>query len=234
MPQQTVTHAPDLPTVLAGAAPSAAVFDAAASPEEELERQLRALVELGLPALLGTEEAGLRALVEPLRDLLPAAGAPTDVPREDHVPFVLVLALGRPNDAVPAMRLGRRSGVSVIDDAELATFRPVVPVPPGRAYLLRDVDTGSRYLSVTPEDARRDIQQQGRRPLTVAEGLALVALRPDMLRPGRCFSLAGSRTGTNQRVPAIWISERRPKLGWCWDRNPHTWLGTASAGDAVA
>ena len=20
----------------------------------------------------------------------------------------------------------------------------------------------------------------------------------------------------------------RPKLGWCWDRNPHSWLGAAS------
>jgi hypothetical protein len=30
-------------------------------------------------------------------------------------------------------------------------------------------------------------------------------------------------------VPAVWISERRAKLGWCWDRNPHTWLGAASA-----
>ena len=27
----------------------------------------------------------------------------------------------------------------------------------------------------------------------------------------------------------MWISERAPKLGWCWDGNPHTWLGTASA-----
>jgi hypothetical protein len=43
----------------------------------------------------------------------------------------------------------------------------------------------------------------------------------------------GSRAG-NQRVPAVWISERRPKVGWCWDRNPHTWLGAASAGGRTA
>lgn len=229
MPQQTVTHPADLPTVVAGPSPAQTAFDAAASPEAELERQVRACVELGFPALLGTDEAGLRALVEPLRAELPPAGAPTSVPAEDHVPFVLVLPLERPGDAVPAMRLGRRGGVSVIDDDELATYRPVVDVPEGPAYLLRDVDTGTRFLSVTPQDAVAAIRAEGRRPLTVAEGLALVVLRPHMLRPGRCFSLAGSRTGTNQRVPAVWISERRPKLGWCWDRNPHTWLGTASA-----
>jgi hypothetical protein len=32
----------------------------------------------------------------------------------------------------------------------------------------------------------------------------------------------------DQCVPTLWISEKRPKLGWCWDRNPHTWLGSAS------
>lgn len=229
MPQQTVTHPADLPTVVAGLSAAQTAFDPAATPEEELERQVRTYVELGFPELLGTDEAGLRALVEPLRAELPSGGAPSSVPADDHVPFVLVLALERPGDAVPAMRLGKRAGVSVIDDDELATYRPVVDAPERPASLLRDVDTGSRFLSVTPEDAVSAIRAEGRRPLTVAEGLALVVLRPDMLRPGRCFSLAGSRTGTNQRVPAVWISERRPKLGWCWDRNPHTWLGTASA-----
>jgi hypothetical protein len=39
----------------------------------------------------------------------------------------------------------------------------------------------------------------------------------------------------NQTVPAIWInSEKHPNLGWCWDRNPHTWLGSASCIGRVA
>ncbi|WP_211374317.1 DUF5701 family protein [Cellulomonas fimi] len=83
--------------------------------------------------------------------------------------------------------------------------------------------------SVPPESALEAVTARGRTPLTVDEGVALVVVRPDMLRPNRCFSLMASRAG-NQRVPAVWISERRPKLGWCWDRNPHTWLGAASAG----
>ena len=41
--------------------------------------------------------------------------------------------------------------------------------------------------------------------------------------------LSGSRRG-DRRVPAMWISARAPKLGWCWDGNPHDWLGVASAG----
>ena len=52
--------------------------------------------------------------------------------------------------------------------------------------------------------------------------------QPEAIAPNWGFSMAGSRRG-DQRVPAFWVSEGRPKLGWCWDRNPHTWLGTASA-----
>jgi len=36
--------------------------------------------------------------------------------------------------------------------------------------------------------------------------------------------------GLDVAGPAIWISRGAPKLGWCWQRNPHTWLGMASAG----
>jgi len=145
------------------------------------------------------------------------------------VPFVLVVPADA-NDLTPAMRLRGRQGVSVLGRDEAPAYRPLpdVAVPEGPAYLLLDVDTGSEFCGVRPEDALATIRGRRRTPLTVAEGISLVVLRPDMLRPNRCFSLLASRDGS-QRVPAIWISERRPKLGWCWDRNPHTWLGSASA-----
>ena len=47
---------------------------------------------------------------------------------------------------------------------------------------------------------------------------------PDMLEKNKCFMLSGSRRD-DRRVPAMWISERAPKLGWCWDGNPHTRAG---------
>ncbi|HYN94662.1 MAG TPA: DUF5701 family protein [Pilimelia sp.] len=31
----------------------------------------------------------------------------------------------------------------------------------------------------------------------------------------------------------MWISGRAPKLGWCWEGNPHTWLGVASTGARI-
>jgi hypothetical protein len=96
-----------------------------------------------------------------------------------------------------------------------------------------DVDRGSEFCSVTPTDAVATITERGRTPITVAEGIALVTQHEHLLVKNHCFSLAGSRCG-DKRVPAIWISNKAPKLGWCWAGNPHTWLGTAHSADRAA
>jgi hypothetical protein len=231
MPVPVIPADPAWPTV-AAADRTAAPFDPDADPATELDRQVQAYADLGVAALHGWSADDLRAAVAPLRAALGTAIPPSDVDADDHVPFVLVLDGGtaRANATVPALRRGARPGVSVIADDEMAGYLPLPDATaPDGPYLLHDVDTGSEFRDVWPEDALKAVRERGRLPLTVAEGLALVAVRPDMLRPNRCFSLMGSRA-SNQRVPAVWISERRPKLGWCWDRNPHTWLGAASAG----
>ena len=238
MPTVVTEVDPQLPTVTAPTSPASTAFDPGASPVGELERQVSVYVESGVAALLGLDAAGLGALVEPLRDLVEREGASFAVEparEDDEIPFVLVLRVPDVNDVVPAMRRGAKLGVSVIDREELATFHPVegVEVPDVEAYLLTGIDVGTEFLSVPPEQALVTVRERGRTPLTIAEGVALATVRPDRLRPNKCFSLMGSRTGTNQRVPAVWISERRPKLGWCWDRNPHTWLGAASAARRV-
>ena len=79
-----------------------------------------------------------------------------------------------------------------------------------------------------PADAMPVIRSRGRTPLTIDEGIAVVTHAPHLLEKNKCFMLSGSRRN-DRRVPALWISERAPKLGWCWDGNPHTWLGVASA-----
>lgn len=220
---------PSLPTVTAPPSPASTAFDPTSSFADELERQTTAYVELGIPALLGTDEATFRASVEPLRGTAPGP-APSAVVDGDAVPFVLVVPGLDVNDLAPAMRRGSKLGASVIDREEAPTYRALVDVPDG-PYLLWAIDTGSEFCNVTPETALATVTARGRTPLTIHEGVALTIVRPDMLRSNKCFSLMGSRTGTNQRVPAVWISERRAKLGWCWDRNPHTWLGAASAAE---
>ena len=235
MPQTVTPVDPGLPTVRAVPVPPD-LLRPMTDPVAELDRQVAVHITLGAAALAGLSPEQLRDGVAPLRRMLPdvvgrASGA-TDP--TDHVPFALVLDVD-PNDAVPAMWRGSRPGVSVISRTEAAAYQGVegLEVPDGPAYLLVDIDTGSEFCGVRPEDALVVVRGRGRTPLTMAEGIALATVRPDMLRPNRCFSLMGSRDGS-QRVPAIWISERRAKLGWCWDRNPHTWLGAASAAVRVA
>lgn len=225
-----VTEVGDLPTVLA---PTPALPYRPADPGAEFDRQVAVYEALGAAALLGSPGA-LAERVAPLRALVagitPAPGA---VERDDAAPFVLVLPALDPNDLAPAMRRGERRGVSVIGREELATYAPIPGVEvPGAPYLLTGIDVGSDFRDVAPRDALVTIRERGRTGLTIAEGVALAVVRPDLLRPNRCWSLLASRAG-NQRVPAVWISERRAKLGWCWDGNPHTWLGAASAGARV-
>jgi hypothetical protein len=145
-----------------------------------------------------------------------------------------VLVLSR--DVVPvadaAARIVRRGKTVVLGQLEpedLAAYAPIAAVrlPSAPAYLAVDVDLGAASRNVRPEDALRDILAAGRSPLTLDEGIAVVLQQPESIARNWGFSAAGSRRG-DQRVPAFWISESRPKLGWCWDRNPHTWLGTAS------
>ncbi|WP_051275009.1 DUF5701 family protein [Cellulomonas sp. URHD0024] len=218
---------PSLPTVAAPPSAAAGSFDPETGFADELHRQVTAYVELGIPALLGLDASEFHARLAP-----PASASLTPAPQSavdgDAVPFVLVVPGLDVNDLAPAMRRGAKLGVSVIDRVEAPTYQPIVDVPT-EPYLLWGIDTGSEFCNVTPETALATLTARRRTPLTIDEGVALTVVRPDMLRPNKCYSLMGSRTGTNQRVPAVWISERRAKLGWCWDRNPHTWLGAASA-----
>ena len=222
---------PTTPTV-AVPTPGAELLSPRPDPGAELDRQIEVLVTLGWADLLGTTSDALRAALAPLHARLPSEPF-TEVPPDDLIPFLLVVPVDV-NDAVPAMRRGDRRGVSVIGRTEAVGYRTVedVTLPDGPGYLLTGVDTGSEFCNLRPADARTAIAERGRSPLTMTEGIALATVRPDMLRRNRCFSLLASRA-QNQRVPAIWISERRAKLGWCWDRNPHTWLGAASTAGRV-
>ncbi|PRY62696.1 hypothetical protein BCF74_104132 [Knoellia remsis] len=200
-------------------------------------QQVDRLVELGYPSLAGLGEKGFRDTLEPLRDTATTLDEVSGDDEPGRAAYVLVVtrALVDPYDTVPLLRLanGRRPGVVDRNHApgDLATYDPLddLAVPDAPAYLLVDVDRGEEFLGVRPEEALPVIRSRGRTPLTIDEGIAVVTQVPRLLDKNRCFMLSGSRRG-DRRVPAMWISERAPKLGWCWDGNPHTWLGVASAG----
>jgi hypothetical protein len=153
---------------------------------------------------------------------------------------------------VPASRLapllerGGLRGFVVEDLTDLDEFGPVesVAVPDRPLYLLDGVERGDDMLNRSPDEAMVLLLERGRTPLTISEGVGWLLQDPSRLEPNRCFMCIASRRptargGLDARTPAIWISggtgrdgrERRgaPKVGWCWARNRHTWLGFASA-----
>jgi hypothetical protein len=150
---------------------------------------------------------------------------------DGRIPFVIVVR----NEVISAARaiqlveLGGKAGFT--DMGDLDRFGPIggIEIPDTPAYLVIDVDTGPGTLNVTPDDALESIMSKNRSPLTIDEGLALVMQYPEVLENRNAFSILGSRRG-DRRVPALWLSKGRPRLGWCWAGNPHTWLGSASCG----
>lgn len=207
-----------------------------------VEEQVNRLVELGYPQLARHTEEAFRVMLAPLVE----AAKDLDLPpgREGRARYVVVVTrdLVDPYATVPLLRLMGRNGPlgkpGVVDrnhaEGDLATYHPLeeLAVPPVPAYLLVDVERGEEFCGVRPEDALPVIRSRGRTPLTIDEGIAVVTHAPHLLEKNKCFMLSGSRRH-DRRVPALWISERAPKLGWCWDGNPHTWLGVASAGARV-
>jgi hypothetical protein len=227
------TPAPVITELLRTGADAAHAVEATAGPETsvadaEFDRQVQALVDAGYPALAGMDEPAFRALLAPLREA--ARRARPSAP--GRIPFTIVVtsALVTPDRALPAIHWKSTTGWTELTSDELATFRaiPEVDVPDAPVYLVDDVDTGEATLDVRARDALPRILGDGRTPLTIDEGVSLFALFPGILKERNAFFLAGSRCG-DKRVTALWISKGHPRLGWCWEGNPHTWLGSASA-----
>jgi len=191
--------------------------------ELEFDRQVDALAAAGLPEALDLAPECFRAAVEPLRDLLPDVD-----PDARTIPFVVVVPHLPVVSVLESVHTVGGAGFTTMDDDDLAGFRPLpeLDVPAG-PYLLVDVDPGADTLNVPPVQVLPRLQACGRSPLTIAEGLAVLVSDPGVLRGRNCFSLLGSRAD-DKRVPALWISARRPRLGWCYQGAPHTWLGSAS------
>lgn len=211
-------------------------FDAGA----EFDRQVERLIELEYPAMAELPPEGFRALTDPLRDLALKVGGLAE-PGEGRLPFVLVVTrqVVPIERMMPRLTVYRKTKPGFVDrsfepgslERFVATEETALPDRP--VYLLVDAERGEEFCGAVPRDAMDAIRSRGRTPITIEEGIAMVTQSPEVLAKNKCFSLGGSRCG-DRRVPALWISQNAPKLGWCWEGNPHTWLGMASAGDRLA
>jgi hypothetical protein len=198
------------------------------------DEQVRRL--LALDVVAGVSARRLRAALARLADAAHEAEAAAD-PDAGTLPVLLVLDRSWvPTDAALAAveRKGRPGRVEMTPTTP-EDYRTIdeVELPGAPAYLLLDVDTGADLQDVRPEDALVELRRRGRTPLTIDEGVALLLQVPTVLEDRNAYSLLASRQPGSQRVPAVWTSFKAPRLGWCWDRNPHTWLGSASASGRV-
>lgn len=207
----------------------------------EFDRQVDVLVNAGFHSAAGLSRQVFMGTFEPLRRNLAQTVCGGGSEAVGSARFVLVVTpqLAPAETLVPLLRWGSSERVGIIDPNHgpdgLATYRPLadLAIPSSDVYAIVDVQRGEEFCGVTPKDATEQIVARGRSVLTIHEGISLVATHPDLLEKNKCFMLAGSRQG-NKRVPALWISDKAPKLGWCWESNPHSWLGTASLGQRLS
>ncbi|HMP90668.1 MAG TPA: DUF5701 family protein [Kiritimatiellia bacterium] len=205
---------------------------------DEFDRQVDVLNDKGYPRKAGVSRAVFDETTTRLRKLVEKLKSKSVDIEKGRIPFVLVTVNSKLNAKWKMSRVSRlgKKGHVAMKPTRPEEFKVLdgIKIPNAEMYLLVDVDRGADTLNVTPETAFKMIKRRRRSPLTIDEGLAVITQFPDFLQKNNCFSLLASRQ-PGQKVPAIWIDgEKRPKLGWCWDRNPHTWLGSASCRQRIA
>ena len=202
----------------------------------EFDRQVENLIQKGYHAAAGVEEEDFRRRLDPLRERVGSVARLENCGEAARIPFAIVVKpeMVAADKAMSLVEFNGRRGFASLHPVAVEDFKPIASIvlPSGMAYLVVDVDTGKATLNVTPDEALGTIASAHRSPLTLDEGIALVTHHPTILKRHNCFSLLGSRRG-DRRVTALWISGGRPRLGWCWAGNPHTWLGSASCGRRV-
>jgi hypothetical protein len=194
-----------------------------------LREQAERLIELGVHDIAGLPAERLRDMPDQPSSLLAI-----------HHRLVPASALA------PLLRVNGKPGFVVTDMADVDEFLPIgsVSVPDAPVYRVCDIDRGDAMANWSPDEALPAIDEAGRTPLTLTEGLHWLLQRPDVLARNHCFMTIGSRRrkpggSLDARMPAVWISNgtgrdgaanrNAPKVGWCWAGNRHTWLGFASA-----
>lgn len=205
---------------------------------KEFERQVTNLINKNYPTVIGVSEKEFIENIDGLKHKVENIKTVELDFEKGTITFVIVVkseSIGA-EKTMPLAEKGGKKGVTILRPHTSNHFKTIdeVSIPNCSIYLLVDIDRGKESINLPPSDARKMINDSGRSPLTIDEGIAIVTHFPDFLKKNNCFSLLASRTGVDKRVPAIWINAKKePNLGWCWDGNPHTWLGSASCGSRI-
>lgn len=201
---------------------------------DEFDRQVGNLLNKQYDKLAGLTQEKLLGLITPLKQRVVNLSLPEVDYETGRLPFVIVInnTLVPTEEAMKTVSINGKSGITKLFPHSPYDFKvkegEIIPEEP--AYILAGIDRGKESINITPAQALVQIKKHGRLPLTIDEGVSILTHFPDFLMKNNCFSLLASRHPENKRVPAIWInSKKHPNLGWCWEGNPHTWLGSASA-----
>lgn len=203
----------------------------------EFDRQIDNLLKK-YPVVASIVEKDFFKKIEVLRNKLERLPLTEIDLEKGKLPFVLVVKnqLMTSEEMMNLAVKDGNNGVTILRPITSQNFKTIAEVfiPEEMIYLLVDIDRGKENINLPPNEALVLIMKEERSPLTIDEGIAVVTHFPEFLVKNNCFSLLASRTGKDQRVPAIWINARKqPNLGWCWDGNPHTWLGSASCSTRI-
>lgn len=197
------------------------------------DKQVDNLIKKDYPKISGKTEEEFIKLIEPLREKVKKLVISAIDFEKGYLPFVIVVKneLLSTETAMSLVVKDGKQGITKLFPHEPKDFQVIGEevIPESTAYLLVDIDRGKENINLPPNEALKLIRKDVRHPLTIDEGVAILTQYPEFLIKNNCFSLLASRNPGDKRVPAIWInSKRQPNLGWCWDGNPHTWLGSAS------
>lgn len=204
----------------------------------EFERQVENLLTKGYPKAAGISEDEFLQYVDPLREKVKYLSiTEIDIDR-GYLPFVIVVKseLVPTEKAMALVEKDGQQGITKLYPHEPKDFvnRNDENIPTEKVYLVVDIDRGKENRNIAPNKAMDIIKTAQRHPLTIDEGIAIITHYSAFLAKNNCFSLLASRHPKNKCVPAIWINaNKQPNLGWCWDGNPHTWLGSASCGSRL-
>lgn len=205
---------------------------------EEFNRQVENLLSKDYPKLANISKEKFLKYILPLKDKLKDLDLKDINIEKGHLPFVIVVqnSLIPVNKTVPLINKDGKSGAVKLFPHKPTDFQTLeeVIIPNNPVYLLIDIDRGKGSINLAPIEAMKVIKQENRTPLTIEEGVAIVTHFPEFLTKNNCFSLLASRHTGDKRVPALWINAKKNvNLGWCWEGNPHTWLGSASASQRI-
>jgi len=118
----------------------------------------------------------------------------------------------------------------VVNYLDLEKVKDVIETPK-KDYYIENVSDGSDMLGKSPDDCNKIFKEQGRRGLTIYEGLALLRDNPDILKD-HYIDLSGSRYGSGS-VPSLDLFDFRPELSFSNSGIANSRFGSASCGSKL-